>query len=116
GEPMIGWRGERTVDWTRHRNDEQASYATPVAATVNGERQVFCLMRQGLVSINPTNGAVHFSYWFRAEPNESVNAANPVVVDNTVFLSAAYYRIGSVLLRVLQGNQTVEPVWRDRVL
>ena len=112
-EPMIGWRGERTVDWKRHRHDKQASYATPVAATVNGARQIFCLMRQGPLSHNPTNGAVNFSYWFRAQPNESVNAANPVVIDNHVFISAAYYRIGSAVLKILSDNKSVEPIWRN---
>ena len=116
GQPMIGWPGERTVDWKRIRHDKQASYATPVAATVNGERQIFCLMRQGLVSLNPTNGAVNFSYWFRAQIDESVNAANPVVIDNHVFISSAYYRIGSALLKILPGNRAVEPVWRSTAL
>lgn len=116
GQPMIGWRGDLTVDWKRWRHDKQASYATPVPATVNGKRQVFCLMRQGLVSINPTNGAVNFSYWFRALPDESVNAANPVVVDDMVLISGAYYRIGAALLRVLPGNQAVEELWRSTAL
>ena len=116
GQPMIGWRGDRVVDWKRYRHDKQASYATPVPATVHGERQVFCLMRQGLVSLNPTNGSVNFSYWFRALQDESVNAANPVVVDNMVFISGAYYRIGSAVLKVLPGNKTVETVWRSTAL
>jgi outer membrane protein assembly factor BamB len=116
GRPMIGWPGERTVDWKRIRHDKQASYATPVAATVNGERQIFCLLRQGLVSLNPTNGSVNFSYWFRAQVDESVNAANPVVIDNHVFISTAYYRVGSTVLRVLPGNRDVEPIWRSTAL
>jgi len=116
GQPMIGWRGERTVDWKRFRQDKQASYSTPVGATVNGERLIFCLMRQGLVAVNPTNGAVKFSYWFRAEMDESVNAANPVVVSNHVFISTAYYRVGSALLKVLPGNREIEPVWKSTAL
>ena len=115
-EPMIGWPGDRKVDWARHRFDKQASYATPVAATVNGGRLVFCLMRQGLVALDPATGSVRFSYWFRAPANESVNAANPVVIDNQVFVSGAYYRIGSLLLKVLPGNEAVEPVWRSTAL
>lgn len=115
-QPMIGWPGERTVDYKRIRHDKQASYATPVAATVNGQRQIFCLMRQGLVSLNPTNGAVNFSYWFRAQVDESVNAANPVVVDNHVFISTAYYRVGSTVLKILPDNRSVEPLWRSTAL
>jgi outer membrane protein assembly factor BamB len=115
-QPMIGWPGERTVDYKRIRRDKQASYATPVAATVNGQRQIFCLMRQGLVSLNPTNGAVNFSYWFRAQVDESVNAANPVVVDDQVFISTAYYRVGSTVLKILPDNRSVEALWRSNSL
>ncbi|MDX1952236.1 MAG: PQQ-binding-like beta-propeller repeat protein [Verrucomicrobiota bacterium] len=110
GIPMTGWRGERTVDWQRW--EKQASYSSPVAATVNGQRQIFCLMRQGLVSVNPTNGHVNFSFWFRATVNESVNAANPVVVGNSIFISGAYYKVGSVLLEVQPGNNALKEKWR----
>jgi outer membrane protein assembly factor BamB len=113
GEPMIGWRGERVVDWSNFRYDKQASYSAPVAATVNGERQIFCFMRQGLVSLNPTNGAENFSYWFRATVNESVNAMNPIVVDDAVVISSAYYKIGATALKILPGNKKVEPLWRN---
>ena len=114
GLPMTGWPGEPKVQWKRW--DKQASYSTPVAATVNGQRQLFCLMRQGLVSLNPTNGEVNFSFWFRSRVEESVNAMNPVVVDDLVFISAAYYRIGSVLLRVKPDNRSFDEVWRSTVL
>lgn len=114
GQPMVGWRGERTVKWDP--SEKQASYATPVMATVNGARQVFCLMRQGLVSLNPTNGNVNFSFWFRAEVPESVNASCPVVVGNQVLISGAYYKVGSVLLEVQADNKSVKEVWRAPTL
>jgi outer membrane protein assembly factor BamB len=114
GQPMLGWPRERTVVWKRW--DKQASYATPVAATVNGQRQLFCLMRQGLVSLDPTNGAVQFSRWFRAQQEESVNAANPVVVDDLVFISTAYHKVGSLLLKVNPDNRGYKEVWRSTVL
>jgi hypothetical protein len=69
-----------------------------------------------LVSLNPTNGAVNFSFWFRSPANDSVNAMNPVVLDDLILLSAAYYRIGSVLLRVKPDGKSVEEVWRSVVL
>jgi outer membrane protein assembly factor BamB len=110
GIPMTGWPGERTVGWVR--TEKQASYSTPVAATVNGQRQIFCLMRQGLVSINPTNGAVNFSFWFRSLLNDSVNASCPIVISNQVFISGAYYKVGSVLLEVQPDNKSVKEIWR----
>ena len=114
GQTKIRWPGEPKVNWETW--EKQASYSTPVAATIHGKRMLLCLMRQGLVSVNPTNGVVNFSYWFRATVNESVNAVNPVVVDDTIFLSAAYYKIGSVLLKVAPDCKSVEPVWRSTVL
>jgi hypothetical protein len=70
-------------------------------------------MRQGLGSLNPTNGLVNFSYWFQSMANDSVNAMCPVVQDDLVLISAAYYRIGAVLLRVRPDGKSVEPVWRQ---
>lgn len=114
GKPKTGWRGEPPVNW--ETEDKQASYASPVAATIHGRRHLLCLMRQGLVSLNPTNGAVNFTFWFRSPVAESVNAMTPVVSGDLIFLSAAYYRIGSVLLRVAPDGQSVEPVWRGTAL
>ena len=114
GVPMTGWPGERTVKWQSW--EKQASYSTPVASTIHGRRQVLCLTRQGLVSLNPTNGEVNFSFWFRSPANDSVNAMNPVVVDDMIFISAAYYKIGSVLLRVKPDCKVVEEVWRGTAL
>jgi outer membrane protein assembly factor BamB len=114
GQRKIGWPGEAPVHWEEW--EKQASYATPVAATIHGKRHLLCLMRQGLVSLDPTNGAVNFSFWFRSPVTESVNAMNPVVVDDLILLSAAYYKIGSVLLRVKPDGKSVEEVWRNTVL
>jgi outer membrane protein assembly factor BamB len=111
GQSMIGWPGQRTVSW--QKSWKQASYATPVAVAMRGKRYIFCLMRQGLVSLDPKTGAVNFSRWFCSTANDSVNAANPVVVDDLVFISAAYYRVGSVLLRVKPDGKTFEEVWRS---
>ena len=74
------------------------------------------MMRQGLVSLNPTNGRVNSSFWFRSQVEESVNAMNPVVVGDQVFISGAYYRIGSVQLRVKPDNHGFDEVWRNTVL
>ena len=111
GQPMIGWPGDRTVNWRKW--DKQASYSSPVAATIHGQRHLFCVMRQGLVSLDPKTGAVNFSRWFQSTANDSVNAMNPVVVDDLVFLSAAYYRVGSFLLRVKPDGKSYDEVWRS---
>lgn len=114
GQAKLGWPGEPPVEW--RPDAKQASYATPVMATVNGRRTAFCFMRQGLVTLNPETGEVYSSFWFRSRVNESVNAACPTVVGNRVFISAAYYNIGSVLLEVTKGAHELKPLWRDDVL
>lgn len=110
GQPMLGWPGELKVDWREW--EKTASYSSLRTAEVNGERLLFACMRQGLVVLNPTNGSVHFSRWFRARVDESVNAMTPVVVGNEVLISSAYYRSGSVLLRLEQGNRSHTEPWR----
>ncbi len=111
---MSGWPGEQTVRWQSW--EKQASYSTPIAVTIHGRRQVLCLMRQGLVSLDPKTGAVNFSFWFRSRANDSVNAMTPVVVDDLIFISGAYYKVGSVLLRVNPDGKGVEEVWRGTTM
>ena len=114
GKPKTDWRGEPIIDWARE--EKQASYATPFAATIHGKRHVLCLMRQGLVSLDPKTGQVNFARWFRSPVPESVNAATPVIVDDKILISGAYYRIGAVLLRVKPDGKSFEQLWRDTVL
>jgi outer membrane protein assembly factor BamB len=114
GEEMLGWPGERTVLWRDYW--KQASYASPVAATVNGKRMIFCLMRQGLVVVDAKNGSEYFSRWFRAQANDSVNAANPIVIGNQVHCSAAYYGVGGFTLQINPDNRSYKTVWANQSL
>ena len=111
GVSTIGWRGEAPYRWSGE--EKMASYSSPVAATIHGQRHILCLTRQGLMSLNPTNGEIYFSRWFESSVNESVNAMSPVVSDDLVLISAAYYHIGAVLLRVKPDGKSFEEVWRS---
>ncbi len=88
--------------------DDEASYSSPVAATINGRRHVFVFTRAGLVAIEPQAGKVEFQFPWRAKYATSVNAATPLIVDDLLFLSASY-ETGAVLLRVKEGR--VEKIW-----
>jgi hypothetical protein len=90
--------------------DELAGYASPVLATIHGRRWCFILGRSGLTGFQPDTGAVDFHFLWRARALESVNAANPVVVDDKVFISETYGP-GSALLKVRPGGYAV--VWSD---
>ena len=109
GVSAIGWPGEPLVRWNGF--EKLASYSTPKLATVHGKRLLFSLTRQGLVALNPKDGSIKFSRWFRSRVNESVNAANPVVSGSQVFCSSAYYGAGSFLLDVGMDCESFTEVW-----
>jgi outer membrane protein assembly factor BamB len=90
--------------------DELASYAGPVAATIDGRPWCFVFARGGLVGFNPQTGEQDFHYPWRARLLESVNAANPVVVEDQVLISECYGP-GSSLLAARPGGYEV--VWKD---
>jgi outer membrane protein assembly factor BamB len=88
-------------------NDE-ASYSSPVAATVNGLRYAFFFTRAGLAALDPDSGRSRFEFPWRSRTSASVNAATPLVVDDLVFVSASY-QTGAALLRVKANS--VEKIW-----
>jgi outer membrane protein assembly factor BamB len=90
--------------------DELASYSGPKLATIDGRRWCFVFARGGLVGFEPAVGKVDFHFPWRASILESVNASNPVVVSDLVFISETYGP-GSALLRVKPGEAQV--VWSD---
>jgi outer membrane protein assembly factor BamB len=90
--------------------DQLASYSSPVLATIGGRRWCFVLARGGLIGFEPAGGKVDFQFPWRAPDLESVNASNPVVVGDHVFISETYGP-GSALLKVRPGGYEV--VWSD---
>jgi outer membrane protein assembly factor BamB len=92
------------------------SYASPIPAVVHGKRRIFVFAggestppSGGLLSIDPANGRVDFSFPWRSRSFESVNASCPVIFDNKVFISASY-RTGGALLEI-RPDFTHRVVW-----
>lgn len=110
GQPMLGWPGDRRVEWPRW--EKTASYSSLIPSVIQGRRVVHALTRQGLVVLDPTNGTPLFSRWFRARVDESVNAMTPFVLGDDVLVSSAYYKTGSVLLRGQPGLTNFTEVWK----
>lgn len=90
--------------------DHEASYSSPVAATVGGRRLVFFLTREGLAALDPRDGAVRFSKHWRSRSQASVNAASPLVVGDEVFISACY-NTGALLLRFDKAR--ADEIWSN---
>ncbi len=93
-------------------SNELASYSSPVMATVNGRRTCFVFARGGLLALDPKTGKLDFRFPWRAGSLESVNASNPVVLKNRVFISETYGP-GSAYLEV-QKKGDPKVVWADK--
>jgi outer membrane protein assembly factor BamB len=91
--------------------DELASYSSPVIKTIGKRRWCFVFARGGLVGLEPATGKVDFTFPWRANLLESVNAANPVVIGDRVLITECY-QLGSALLEVRPGG--VKEVWTDK--
>jgi outer membrane protein assembly factor BamB len=76
------------VIWTS--TTDAASYSSGIAATILGRRYAVFLTGEALVGLDPADGQVRFRRPWRARQAASVNAATPLVVGNTIFVSAEY--------------------------
>jgi len=88
--------------------DDEASYASPVAATINGQRRLFVITREALVALNPSDGKVSFRHPWRPPMHASVSAAAPLVIGDLIFISASY-GTGATLLRYREPEP--EKLW-----
>lgn len=89
-------------------SDDEAGYASPVAASWAGRTNSLFFTREGLVGVDAESGRQTFTYPWRAGMNASVNAASPLVLGTEVFLTASY-GAGAVLLDC--AGPTPRPLW-----
>lgn len=107
GAGIVAFDAKRgTVLWTA--TDDEASYSSPVGATLDGKRVAVFLTRAAVVGVESATGRVVFRRPWRARVAASVNAATPVVVGDLVFVSAEYGP-GAGVLRMT--GPTLEEVW-----
>ena len=100
------------VLWTA--TDHDASYSSGVSATFAGQPTAVFFTRNGLVGLDPSNGAIRFQRQWRSRLAASVNAATPLVVGDTIFVSATY-GTGAAAIQV-QGGQ-LKDIWSgDEIL
>ncbi len=118
--PCVVALNRRTGKETWRAGDTwRAGYASPVLATLHGKPRVLVFAGSdddpptgGLLGIDPADGRVAFRFPFRSRTYASVNASNPVVHDNRVFLSSSY-RTGGVQVEI-GPDDSVREVWRTR--
>jgi outer membrane protein assembly factor BamB len=90
--------------------NELASYSSPVITTIDGKKTGLYFARAGLMGFEPQTGKTLFYHKWRAKPEESVNASNPVVVGDKVLLTECYGP-GAIFLD-LKGGKPKE-LWSD---
>ena len=88
--------------------DDQASYSSPIAATINGKRLALFLTKRYLVALDPKTGKVLFQFPWQPSVQASVSAATPLAIDDLVFISASY-GAGAALLKFRDTRP--EKVW-----
>ena len=95
-------------------SDDEASYSSPVIATLDGKRRLLVVTREALVAANPADGKFWWRYPWAPPMNASVSAAVPLVIGDEIFLSASY-GTGATLLRFKETGP--EKIWsKDDVL
>jgi outer membrane protein assembly factor BamB len=93
--------------WTA--TDARASYSSPVAATIDGKRHLIVVTRFSVVSLDPANGKVRFQFPF-GQRGPSATAANPLVLGDSLFVSASY-GFGAVFSKIAGDSPTT--VWES---
>jgi outer membrane protein assembly factor BamB len=76
------------------QTDEAASYSSPVAVEVGGQRQAIFITRMNCLLVEPASGATTLLFPF-GQRGPTVNAAAPLVFGGKVFATASY-NVGAV--------------------
>ena len=93
---------------------DNAAFASPIAITVNGVRQIVFFSATGAIAMSPADGKVFWRLPWKTEGN--VNAATPLFIPpDKIFISSGY-GVGASLLRIKAGNATarIEEIWKSK--
>jgi outer membrane protein assembly factor BamB len=94
-----------------HNGKDKCGYATPVPFTMDGRPGLALFGEVTLVAVSPTDGKKLWEYPWKTQ--YEVNAADPVILGNQVFVTTGYKR-GCGLLEVHGTN--VKKVWENKVM
>ncbi len=101
--------GTGAVKWTW--NGDGPSYASPVLADLNGERQIIALSQENVVGVAATDGQLLWRRPFSTQYTQ--NIIMPVVIGDTVII-AGYQKPTSAFRVARKGNQwTTEDAWEN---
>ena len=93
--------------------NEKAGYASPILATLNGERQVMTSTGTRVVGLNPADGKLLWEYEWKTQYD--VNSSSPVVTGPNQFMIASGYDHGTALVEVAADGLT-KTIWQNKKL
>ena len=109
GMVALDKRSGETV-WVAAELSDQAGYASPIVADVDGVRTVMTVTASAGVGVRRSDGALMWRY--ERVANGTANIATPVFHDNKVFYTSAYGKGGALLgLGVEDGEVRAEEVY-----
>jgi outer membrane protein assembly factor BamB len=89
----------------------KCGYATPVPFTVDGKPGLALFGEVTLVAVNPADGKQLWQYPWKTQ--YEVNAPDPIIVGNQVFISSGYKR-GCGLIEISGG--AVKKLWENKTM
>lgn len=94
--------------------DDKASYAAPQLATIHGVRQVLVFTSSRLASLRPEDGSLLWDFEWRGGGGAGINVAQPIVLEDRVFISTGY-GVGSAMLQVARTGDawSAKELWRS---
>jgi outer membrane protein assembly factor BamB len=88
---------------------EDASYSSPIFATVDGKKHALFVTRLKVVSLDPDTGKMRFEFPF-GKRGPTVNGASPVVLDGHLLVSA-HYGVGATFAKI--GATAADEKWNS---
>ena len=99
--------------WIAKELSDEAGYASPIVADVQGVRTVMTLTAAAGVGVRASDGKLMWRH--RPVANNTANIATPVFFDNKVFYSSAYGTGGALLgLRAESGEVRAQEIYFTR--
>ena len=99
--------------WTSKELSDEAGYASPIVADVQGVRTIMTLTAEAGVGVRASDGKLMWRY--RRVANSTANITTPVFSDNKVFYTSAYGTGGALLgLRAEGGEVRAQEIYFTR--
>src|SRR4029453_10746565 len=91
--------------------DDQQAYTSPMLVTLAGTKQLLVVSASRILGLTPARGRILWSYPWQTMAD--INAAQPIVIDDSVYFSSGY-NVGAARLEIKKDGDafSVREVWR----